>query len=125
MGNGAVGALVPVPFCGRCADDVGAGGLGAAALTMALIGAAHGASATIMTAFWAEFFGTRHLGAIRSLLAAIMVFGSAVGPGLTGLWIDRGVSFPDQLPVFALWFVATSALLAVAVARVRESRLAA
>lgn len=120
--------LVPwfqVPFAAGVAMMWGAEGLGAAALSMALIGGAQGASSTIMTAFWAEFFGTRHLGAIRSLVAAIMVFGSAVGPGLTGLWIDRGVGFPDQLPVFALWFVGTSALLGVAVARVRGSRLAA
>ena len=50
--------LVPwfqFPFAAGVLMMWGAGGLGATALAMALIGAAHGASATIMTAFWAEF----------------------------------------------------------------------
>lgn len=65
-----------------------------------------GMQATLPAAFWAEFFGTRHLGAIKAMAAAVMVFGSAVGPGLTGLLIDIGYAFTTQM----LWIAAYMAI---------------
>ena len=53
-----------------------------------LLGVTAGATATLPNAFWAEYFGTKHLGAIKSMATAIMVLGSALGPGLTGLGLD-------------------------------------
>ena len=50
-----------------------------------------GANTTLPNAFWAEFYGTRNLGAIKAMAAAVMVLGSAIGPGLTGLAIDAGI----------------------------------
>ena len=55
-----------------------------------------GANSTIPNAFWAEFYGTMHIGSIKSMAAAVMVFGSAIGPGLTGLLIDLGFSLDAQ-----------------------------
>lgn len=69
-----------------------------------------GAGPTVPSAFWAEFYGTRHLGSIKSMSAAIMVFGSAVGPGLTGLLIDYGINFEDQMNGIALYFVFASVM---------------
>ena len=60
-----------------------------------------GANATLPNAFWAEFFGTAHIGAIKSMAAAAMVLGSAVGPGLTGLLIDLGVAIERQFLAIA------------------------
>ena len=40
-----------------------------------------GANSTLPNAFWAEFYGTAHMGSIKAMAAAIMVFGSAIGPG--------------------------------------------
>lgn len=65
-------------------------GLWAAVLGLIFMGIGAGANAAIPPVFWAEVYGTRHLGAIRSMVAAIMVFGSAPGPGITGWFIDRG-----------------------------------
>ncbi|MEO1450614.1 MAG: MFS transporter, partial [Bacteroidota bacterium] len=36
------------------------------------------------TAAWAELYGTTHLGAIRSMVSTVMVFGSAIAPVATG-----------------------------------------
>jgi len=41
-----------------------------------------GANMTLPNAFWAEFYGTAHLGSIKAMAAAVMVLGSALGPGL-------------------------------------------
>ena len=86
-----------------------------AAVAMAMMGAAQGANSTVPNAFWAEFYGTRYLGAIKSLATAVMVLGTAIGPILTGLLIDLGVPFTAQMPGIAIYFLAAAALVAMGV----------
>ena len=88
-----------------------ASGLWAAALGFGLLAMSVGANGTLPSAFWAEFYGTRHLGGIKSIATAAMVLGSAIGPAISGLLIDRGISFPDQMGAISLWFVMASGLL--------------
>ncbi|UWQ21979.1 MFS transporter [Jannaschia sp. W003] len=90
-----------------------------AALALAVFGLGVGAQGTLVTALWAELYGTRHLGAIKALAAAIMVLGSALGPGLTGALIDLGWDFPAQMPGIALYMLAAQALAALALNGVR------
>jgi MFS family permease len=87
-----------------------------------LIGFGHGAYSTLFSAFWAEFYGTRYLGSIRSLTTALMVLGSAIGPGITGAGIRLGVSFPEQTLAIGGWFVISSALMAIGIARTGSLR---
>lgn len=75
------------------------------------MGAAGGAFGTIIAAFWAEYYGTKYIGGIKSLGSAVMVFGSAVGPWLTGIGIDLGFGFDRQLLAIAAYFVFTSLIL--------------
>jgi MFS family permease len=77
--------------------------LAAAAVGFILIGATGGAAASLFGAFWPEFYGTRHLGAVKSLASAMMVLGSALGPGLTGWLIDLGIPFKDQMVAYAIY----------------------
>lgn len=51
-----------------------------------------GWAVTVMGPFWAEAYGVLHLGAIKALGAALMVFASALSPFLLGWLIDAGVS---------------------------------
>lgn len=88
-------------------------------LGMVMMGAGTGMHVTMMSTFWAEVWGTRNLGGIRSMLGAVMVMGTAIGPGATGALIDAGWSFPDQSLAIAAWFVVASALAAVAARRAR------
>lgn len=67
-----------------------------------------GAQATLISAFWAEFYGTAHIGAIKAMAAAIMVLGSAIGPGITGALIDFGIGIEVQYLWIALYFVLTT-----------------
>ncbi|MBO0661141.1 hypothetical protein LQ948_01010 [Jiella sp. MQZ9-1] len=46
---------------------------------MALMGVSFGLYAPLFGAVWPERYGTAHLGAIKSLVRALMVFGTAVG----------------------------------------------
>jgi MFS family permease len=80
-----------------------------------------GANSTLPNAFWAEFYGTAHLGAIKALAMAIMVLGSAIGPGVTGLGIDLGFSLETQFLWVAGYFVLTSLLMYVGISAARPS----
>ena len=73
---------------------------------MALMGVSYGFSSTLFGALWPELYGTRHLGGIRSLIVAFMVFATAMGPGLTGALIDAGVSYPLQIAAMGAYCVA-------------------
>jgi MFS family permease len=87
------------------------------ALGIMLMAATHGANATVPGAFWADFFGTKHLGAIRSLVTAVMVLGSAIGPALTGWLIDGGFPLTVQLPGIAIYLVLANLLVGLVVFR--------
>ncbi len=76
-----------------------------------------GANATLIPAFWAEFYGTRYIGAIKAVAAAIMVLGSAIGPGLTGFLIDFGIGLEAQYIGVALFFVFASILMMIGIRR--------
>lgn len=69
---------------------------------MLMIGICYGLYSAIFGSVWSEVYGTRHLGAIRSIVFAGMVLASAVGPGITGWLIDIGVGFEQQLTVMGV-----------------------
>jgi MFS family permease len=89
---------------------------------MFLLGSSYGVSGAVFGAIWPEVYGTRHLGAIRSVVSAAMVFASALGPGMTGWLIDRGIDFESQLLAMALYCLATMLVL-FRVAKILDSRL--
>ena len=79
---------------------------------MLFMGASLGMNATLGSTLWAEAYGTLHLGAIRAMMTAVMVLGSAIGPGLTGALIDHGIDYAQQGWGVAAYFIAASALAA-------------
>lgn len=60
---------------------------------MVLQGITSGLYFTGLSALWAELYGSRHLGAIKSLTNAVMVFSSALGPAAVGTLLQWQVSF--------------------------------
>ncbi len=64
---------------------------------MTLLGASLGASSTLFGALWPEMYGLEHLGGIRAIIVALIVFATAMGPGLTGFLIDAGVPYRWQI----------------------------
>ena len=86
-------------------DSLFAGLLGLLALAVMT-----GGFATVSVAFWSEAYGTKHVGSIKALSAALMVFGSAIGPIMTGQLIDIGYSFPEQMIAYAVYVIAVCGL---------------
>jgi len=84
------------------------------------LGLTSGANATLPSAFWAEFYGTAHIGAIKAMAAAIMVLGSAIGPGLTGTLISAGIGIETQFLWIAGYFAATCASVAIGISTSRR-----
>ena len=87
--------------------------LGWTALAVTLMGIAGGGQATLLNACWAEFYGTAHIGAIKAAAAALMVLGSAIGPGLSGWLIDAGIGFEVQQLGYAAIFAMAALVLIV------------
>ena len=79
---------------------------------MALFGLSNGFSLTLYGSLWPEIYGVKHLGSIRSVLMALMVFVSAMGPGIAGFLIDLGVSYPAQIVAFGVYCFAISVVMA-------------
>lgn len=102
-----------------------ADGLGLIVLGIAFFATTTGAQATVPNAFWAEFYGTRHLGSIKALASAIMVLGSALGPGITGTLIDLGVGIETQYMFIAGFFVITTSMMWLGIRRARSDLPAA
>ncbi|RWB05129.1 MFS transporter [Mesorhizobium sp.] len=78
---------------------------------MALLGISYGFSSTLEGAMWPEIYGTAHLGAIRSVVVAVMVLASAMGPGITGYLIDAGVDYALQLALMGVYSLAAALLM--------------
>jgi len=117
FGAGRLAGVYLLPAAAGYAVVGVAGGVPAGALGLVLIGASVGVHQTMSAAFWAEFYGTRHLGTIRAATAAAMVLGTAIGPAVTGALIDVGISFPEQGLGIAVYFVLSSVLAGMGAAR--------
>lgn len=120
FGTARLMPLYQLPLAAFYLLFAGVEGLGAAAATIVLMGMTSGAQSTVPVAFWAEFYGTRHIGAIKATAAAVMVLGSAIGPIVTGALIDRGHDFPAQMWAIAAYIAAASALVGAGIALTRK-----
>jgi len=94
------------------ADTIFMAGVG-----LAIFGIGQGAQGTATAAFWSVFYGTRNLGAIKAAAAALMVFGSAIGPGVTGALIDKGINFSDQMIPLSLFYFIGAAMAGFGILR--------
>jgi len=81
---------------------------------MLLMGISSGLYFTGLSALWAELYGARHLGAIKSLTNAVMVFASALGPALVGTLLEWGASFTAISILLAAFCLLATAMLAYA-----------
>lgn len=72
---------------------------------MTMLGVSYGFSTTLTGALWPELYGRKNLGAIRAMVIAMMVFSTALGPGITGWLIDQKVSYLTQINTMALWCI--------------------
>ena len=92
----------------------------AALVGFIFLGLSSGANATLPNAFWAEFYGTKHLGSIKAAAAAVMVLGSAIGPAVTGVLLDYDLPLDTQYVAISVFFGFSSLMMWAGVRRVRS-----
>ena len=61
-------------------------------LFLGLIGISNGLANVLGSSTWAEVYGVKHIGSIKALTTALMVFSTAFGTAVFGLLIDKGFS---------------------------------
>jgi hypothetical protein len=71
----------------------------------------------VVTAMWAEVYGTGHLGAIRALAAAMSVVASALAPASMGWLIDAGITIEAIALGSTAYLLAANGLVALVFAR--------
>lgn len=86
-------------------------------LYMMLMGVTTGVYFTGFSALWAELYGARNLGAIKSMTNAMMVFASALGPALVGSMLEWQFSFDRICGLLMLMCVVATVLLVYALRR--------
>jgi len=87
-----------------------------APLYLALGGLTTGASTVLISAAWAETFGVRHLGKIRSLTTSLTVLSTAVAPVWAGWLLDGGWQI-STIALSAAAIVATTGIMVLLPAR--------
>ncbi len=95
----------------------------AAAGFMVLIGVSTGLYTTAASPFYAERYGTLHLGAIKSVTTALMVCATAVTPVIMGWGLDDGMTL-SAMALVATGYVAMASALAGVGCR-RDARIGA
>lgn len=72
-------------------------------VALGLIGITQGINNAMQGVLFPLVYGTKNLGSIRSMATTIMVISTAIGPGITGLLIDQGITFPAQGLTMGAW----------------------
>ena len=67
---------------------------------LGLIGISNGFANVLGSSTWAEIYGVKHIGSIKALTTALMVFSTAFGTAIFGFFIDIGFSI-EQIAVVA------------------------
>ena len=84
---------------------------------MILLGINTGIYFTGLAALWAEIYGPKFLGGIKSVVGAINVFGSALGPVSIGLVLDAGYTFNTVCILFAIFSLVSTVMLVIGLRR--------
>ena len=62
---------------------------------LGLIGISNGLANVLGSSTWAEIYGVKHIGSIKALTTALMVFATAFGTALFGTLIDKGLTIEN------------------------------
>ena len=77
---------------------------------LGLIGISNGFANVLGSSTWAEIYGVKHIGSIKALTTALMVFATAFGTALFGVLIDFGFSI-EQISLVSGTYISISLIL--------------
>jgi predicted MFS family arabinose efflux permease len=78
---------------------------------LGLIGISNGLANVLGSSTWAEIYGVKHIGSIKALTTALMVFSTAFGTALFGILIDNKFSVEKIALVSGVYILITILLL--------------
>ena len=81
---------------------------------LGLIGISNGLANVLGSSTWAEIYGVKHIGSIKALTTALMVFSTAFGTALFGVLIDFGFTIEKIAIVSAIYIFSSIVLLFLA-----------
>ena len=79
-------------------------------LFLGLIGISNGFANVLGSSTWAEIYGVKHIGSIKALTTALMVFATAFGTAMFGFLIDIGFSI-EQISIISGLYISISLIL--------------
>ena len=77
---------------------------------LGLIGISNGLANVLGSSTWAEIYGVKHIGSIKALTTALMVFATAFGTAFFGVLIDRGFSI-EEIAIISSIYISISLIL--------------
>ena len=77
---------------------------------LGLIGISNGFANVLGSSTWAEIYGVKHIGSIKALTTALMVFSTAFGTALFGILIDNGFSI-EEIAVISGVYISLSLIM--------------
>ena len=78
---------------------------------LGLIGISNGLANILGSSTWAEIYGVKHIGSIKALTTAFMVFSTAFGTAVFGLLIDNGFTIENIAFVGGTYIIISLILL--------------
>jgi len=78
---------------------------------LGLIGISNGLANVLGSSTWAEIYGVRYLGGIKSITTSMMVFSTAFGTAIFGMFIDFGYSIETIALVCFFYIVLANVLI--------------
>ena len=75
---------------------------------LSLLGLMQGLGSVIFGSFWPEFYGTKNLGSIRSLVSSIIIFSTALGPLISGYMMENKIYMESQYFLFSIITILSS-----------------
>jgi len=85
---------------------------------LCLMGVSTGLLVAPASALWAELYGAANLGAIRSMVTALNVFASALGPFILGSLMDTGFTIESVCALFAVYAGVGTLLISMATRKI-------
>ncbi len=81
-----------------------------------LIGISNGLANVLGSSTWAEIYGVRHIGSIKALTTALMVFSTAFGTAIFGILIDQGFTI-EHIALITIIYISFSLLALLIIKR--------
>ena len=87
-----------------------------------LMGISLGIGSSTSSALWAELYGPKHLGAIKSLMSTIGIFCTALSPILVGSLLDHNIEFATQMKYYAAVLLLLALLSKIGCSQISHTR---